>query len=116
MIFACSYISWFPYWIWLVEGYVHGYANIQLGSLKHWLPMNHRELPELLEIEFEAILPGLIDLGRKQHNQLYTQHPIIRNFPKETVRELLGGRQQIQVHYVVNSGNPAHKNQKYANT
>ena len=29
-----------------------------LVSLKRWLPMNHRELPEFLEIEFEAILPG----------------------------------------------------------
>ena len=43
----------------LVEGYVHGYANIPLGSLKAWLPMNHRRFPEvgpeLVEIEFEAI-------------------------------------------------------------
>ena len=53
-----------------------------LVSLKRWLPMNHRELPELLEIEFEAILPG-----RNQHDQRYTQHPIIRNFLDETVRE-----------------------------
>ena len=46
-----------------VKGYVHGDANILLCSLKHWLPMYHQELPELLDIEFEAILPG-----RKQHN------------------------------------------------
>ena len=52
-----------------------------LVSLKRWLPMNHRELPELLEIEFEAILPG-----RKQHDQRNKQHPIIRNFLDETVR------------------------------
>ena len=32
----------------LIEGYVHGNSNIQLGSLRHWLPMNHQELPELL--------------------------------------------------------------------
>ena len=37
---------------------MHGDANIWLGSLKRWLPMNHRELPELLEIEFEATNSG----------------------------------------------------------
>ena len=41
----------------LIEGYVHGNANILLGWLKRWLPLNYRELPELPEIEFEAILP-----------------------------------------------------------
>ena len=53
-----------------------------LVSLKRWLPMNHRELPELLAIEFEAILPG-----RKQQDQRYTQHRIIRKFLDETVGE-----------------------------
>ena len=63
---------------------MHGDANIRRGSLNRWLPMNHRELPELLEIEFEAIFPAG---GRKQHDQRYTLHPIIRNFLDETVRE-----------------------------
>ena len=80
--FACSHISRLDLGMILIEGYVHGYANILFGSLKRWLPMNHRELPELLEIEFEAILPG-----RKQHDQRNKQHPIIRNFLDETVRE-----------------------------
>ena len=80
--FACSHISRSDFEMTLIEGYVHGDANIRLGSLKRWLPMNHRELPELLEIEFEAILPG-----RKQHDQRNKQHPIIRNFLDETVRE-----------------------------
>ena len=44
--------------------------------------MNHQELPELLEIEFEAILPG-----RKQRDQRYTLRLIIRNFLDKTVRE-----------------------------
>ena len=70
--FACSHISRLDFEMTLIEGYVHGNANILLGSLKRWLPMNHQELPELLEIKFEAILPG-----RNQHHQLYTQHPII---------------------------------------
>ena len=66
----------------LVEGYVHSDANILFGSLKRWLPKNHWELPELLEIEFEAILPG-----RKQLDQRYTKHPVIRkNFSTKPVR------------------------------
>ena len=84
--FACSHISRSDFEMTLIEGYVHGDANIRLGSLKRWLPMNHLELPELLEIKFEAILPG-----RNQHDQRYTQHPIIRNFLDETVREFGAG-------------------------
>ena len=80
--FACSHISRSDLGMILVEGCVHGNANIRLGSLKRWLPMNHRGLPELLEIKFEAILPG-----REKHDQRYTQHPIIRNFLEETERE-----------------------------
>ena len=76
----------------LVEGYVHGDANIRLGSLKRWLPMNHRELPELLEIEFAAILPE-----RKQHDQRYTQHPIIRKNFNESVRERSVNVKRIRV-------------------
>ena len=95
----------------LIEGYVHGDANIRLGSLKRWLPMNHRELPELLEIEFEAILPG-----RKQHDQRNKQHPIIRNFLDETVREWSVDGKRIRVDYVGNSEEPAHKNHEYAST
>ena len=79
LLFACSRMI-------LVEGYVHGNANIQLSSPKLWLPKNHREvklreLSELLEIKFEVILPW-----RKQHDQRYTQYPII----EETVRKLSG--------------------------
>ena len=78
--FACSHrdISRTDLGITLIEGCVHGNANIRLQIFKRWLPMNHRELPKLLEMEFEAILPG-----RKQHDQRYTQHPIIRNFLDE---------------------------------
>ena len=47
-----------------VEGYVHGDEYVLLDYLKHWLPMNHSDHPELLEIAFEAISPG-----RKQHQQ-----------------------------------------------
>ena len=79
----CSHISRSDLGKTLVEGYVHTNANIWLGSLRHWLPMNHQELPELLEIEFEVILPG-----RKQHDQWYTKHLIFRNFlGDDTVRE-----------------------------
>ena len=67
----------------LVESYKNGNANILLGLLKRWLPINRQELSELLEIEFEAILPG-----RKQHDQRYTQHPNIQNFLDEIVRVL----------------------------
>ena len=74
---------------------LHGNANIRLGLLKRWLPMNHQELPELLEIEFEAILPG-----RNEHDQRYTQHPIIRNFLDETVREWSVDCKRIRVDYV----------------
>ena len=73
--------------------------------------MNHLELPELLEIEFEAILPG-----RNQHDQRYTQHPIIRNFLDETVREWSVDGKRIRVDYVGNSEEPAHKNHEYAST
>ena len=79
-----------------------------LVSLKRWLPMNHRELPELLEIEFEAILPG-----RKQHDQRNKQHPIIRNFLDETVREWSVDGKRIWVVYVGNSKEPSHKNHEY---
>ena len=109
--FACSHISRSDFEMTLIEGYVHGDANIRLGSLKRWLPMNHRELPELLEIEFEAILPG-----RNQHDQRYTQHPIIRNFLDETVREWSVDGKRIWVDYVGNSKEPAHKNHEYAST
>ena len=67
--------------------------------------MNHRELPELselLEIEFEAILPG-----RKQHDQRNKQHPIIRNFLDETVRERSVDGKWIRVDYVGKSEEPA---------
>ena len=73
--------------------------------------MNHRKLPELLEIEFEAILPG-----RNQHDQRYTQHPIIRNFLDETVREWSVDGKRIRVDYVGNSEEAAHKNNEYAST
>ena len=53
----CSHISRSDLGMTLIEGYVHGNANILLGWLKRWLPLNYRELPELPEIEFEAILP-----------------------------------------------------------
>ena len=109
--FACSHISRSDFEMTLIEGYVHGDANIRLGSLKRWLPMNHRELPELLEIKFEAILPG-----RNQHDQRYTQHPIIRNFLDETVREWSVDGKRIRVDYVGNSEEPAHKNHEYAST
>ena len=82
--FASSHISRSPadLGMTLVEGYVHSDANILFGSLKRWLPKNHWELPELLEIEFEAILPG-----RKQLDQRYTKHPVIRkNFSTKPVR------------------------------
>ena len=69
----------------LVKGYVHGDANTRLSSLKQWLPMNHRELPELLEIEFEVILQR-----KKQHDQRYTQQ-ISRGNSERTVGK------QIQV-------------------
>ena len=59
IVFACSdsgftrpdsgYISF--------KGYVHGDEHIWLCYLKCWLPMNHANLLELLEITFEAILP-----------------------------------------------------------
>ena len=39
-------------------GYVDGDENIRLSLLKRWLPMNHPDLPELLEISFEAMLQG----------------------------------------------------------
>ena len=61
-----------------IEGYVHGDVPIRLGSLKRW-PMNHPDLPELLEIAFEAILPGT-----KQHGQRYAKHPTILKFLAET--------------------------------
>ena len=88
--FACSHISRSDFEMTLIEGYVHGDANIRLGSLKRWLPMNHRELPELLEIEFEAILPG-----RKQHNQV---EPTIHTashyskFSRRNRERMVGGR------------------------
>ena len=46
--FGCSHTSSLDLGMTLIEGYVHGDANIRLGPLKRWLPMNHRELPELL--------------------------------------------------------------------
>ena len=39
-------------------GYVDGDENIRLILLKHWLPINHPDLHELLEISFEAMLQG----------------------------------------------------------
>ena len=41
-----------------VVGYVDGDENIRLSLLKHWLPINHPDLHELLEISFEAMLQG----------------------------------------------------------
>ena len=41
-----------------IKGYVHGDVPIWLRLLKLWLPINHPDLPELLEIAFEVILPG----------------------------------------------------------
>ena len=41
--------------------------------------MNHADLPELLEITFEAIFPG-----RQQHNPRYRKHPTIPKFLAET--------------------------------
>ena len=63
---------------------LHGNANIRLGSLKRWLPMNHLELPELLEIKFEAILPG-----RNQHDQRYTPH--YSKFSRRNSERMVGG-------------------------
>ena len=104
---VASVIIWEWPWSSMVEGYVHGDANILLGSLKRWLPMNHRQLPELLEIE----LPR-----RKQHDQRYTQNPIIWKFLDETVRELSVDGKRIRMDYVGDSNEPAHKNHEYAST
>ena len=72
------FFTWADFGSVFVEGYVHGYEHIRLGSLKHLLPMN-AGLPELLDITFEGILPG-----RQQHNQRYTKHPTILKFLAET--------------------------------
>ena len=58
---------------------MHGDEPIRLGSLKRWLPMNHADLPELLEIIFEVILPG-----RQQHNRRYRKHPTVLKLFAET--------------------------------
>ena len=71
-------------------GYVHGSANIRLGSLKCWLPMNYQKLPELLEIEFEAMLPG-----RKKHDQRYSRIHTASDYSKFSRRNrerTVGGR------------------------
>ena len=88
--FACSHISRSDLGMTLVEGYVHGDANIRLGSLKRWLPMNHQKLSELLEIEFEAMLPG-----RKQHDQRYSRihtAPDYSKFSRQNRETTVGGR------------------------
>ena len=41
-----------------VKGYVCGNKNIQIDTPKRWLPMNHSDLPKLLQISFNVILPG----------------------------------------------------------
>ena len=58
-----------------VEGYLHGNENILIVSFKKWLPTNHSDIPEFLEISFEAILPR-----RNQDSQQCTKHPSIPKF------------------------------------
>ena len=56
--FACYYIiAGLELGTTSIEGYVHGDVPIWLGLLKLWLPINHPDLPELLDIVFEVILP-----------------------------------------------------------
>ena len=98
LLFACSRMI-------LVEGYVHGNANIQLSSPKLWLLKNHREvklreLSELLEIEFGSYCP-------EENNTTSDTHsiPLFRKL-WENCQGLLtdfGG-------YVGNSKETAHKN------
>ena len=108
----------------LVEGYVHGNANILLGSLKRWLPMNYWELPELLEIEFKAIARKKTTrptIHKASHYSKFSRRK------SRTVRELsdrvgglyadLGGLLGIWARggLLRNSKELAHKNNKYAN-
>ena len=77
--FACSNFAGQDSRSILVKNYVHGYEHILLGSLKSRLPINHDNLPKLLEITFKVILQG-----RQQHNQWYTKDPTILKFLAET--------------------------------
>ena len=56
--------------------------------------MNHVVLPELLEITFEAILPG-----RQQHDQRYTKHPTILKFLAEITTMLLDTSKRLRVDF-----------------
>ena len=94
-----------------IEGYVHGDVPIRLGSLKRWLPIKHPDLPELLEIAFEAILPG-----RKPHNQRYTKHPTILKFLTETTTMPSDTSKRLRVDFCGTSEELVHENHERANT
>ena len=94
-----------------IEGYVHGDVPIRLGLLKRWLPINHPDLPELLELAFEAILPG-----RKQHNQRYTKHPTILKFLAMTTTMPLDTSKRLLVDFCGTCEEPVHENHERANT
>ena len=102
--FACSHIDG-PDSITSVEGYVHSDENIQLGSLRRWLPINHSELPELVDISFEAILPG-----RNEQDQQYTKHPTILKFLAETTTTPSDTSKRLRVDFCGSSGEPEDAN------
>ena len=66
-----------------VNCYVDGYENIGLGYLKHWMPINHSDLPELLHTPFVEILPG-----KYQDDKQYKKHHTVLKFPSETTTML----------------------------
>ena len=78
--FACSDFAGLDLGSISVEDYAHGYEHVQLDFLKCLLPMNHAILSKLLEITFEANLPG-----RQQHDQRYAKHPTNLKFLAETI-------------------------------
>ena len=94
-----------------IEGYVHGNEHICLGSLKRWLPMNHTDIPKLLEITFEAIF-----LGRQQHDQRYTKHPTILKFLAETTTIQSDTSKRLRVDFYGSSEEPYRENHVRANT
>ena len=72
--------------------------------------MNHADLPEVLEITFEAILPG-----RQQHHRRYTKYPTGLKFLAETTTMPSDIGKLLRVDFCGSSEEPDCENHERAN-
>ena len=106
-----------PNWIWessWSRAMLMAMQSFSSVCSKRWLPMNHRELPKLLEIEFE------VSWKKTTRPTIHTASHYSK-FSRGNHERTVGATDSVDckviwMDYVRNSEEPAHKNYEYANT